>query len=180
MELPGMIEMRPMGTDDHRHSLRVGFLDFVSSLPENLTMVEIGCYRGESTKMFLDSGKVKHITCIDPFDFGGTTGGGDVAAVRKIFMETIAEYGNKVTHIDAYSKDAVSNFADGSLDLVYIDGRHEYEYVHQDITLWLPKVRPGGIISGHDHQHPDVVRAIKEILGTDFKTHIDETWLKTI
>lgn len=47
--------------------------------------------------------------------------------------------------------DAASQFEDGSLDFVYIDGDHTYEFVSKDIAAWWPKVRDGGILSGHDY-----------------------------
>ena len=48
------------------------------------------------------------------------------------------------------SVEAVKQFADGSLDFVFIDGNHTYDFVKEDITLWTPKVRSGGIVAGHD------------------------------
>lgn len=54
-----------------------------------------------------------------------------------------------------------------SLDFVFIDADHRYEAVRRDIAAWLPKVKPGGIISGHDFC-PDpfitdgVIRAVTE------------------
>ena len=47
--------------------------------------------------------------------------------------------------------EAVKQFKDGSLDFVYIDGNHTFEYVINDIAEWSKKVRKGGIISGHDY-----------------------------
>jgi hypothetical protein len=38
-----------------------------------------------------------------------------------------------------------------SLDFVFIDANHTYDYVKQDIQLWYERVRPGGIVSGHDY-----------------------------
>ena len=49
------------------------------------------------------------------------------------------------------SQDGSELFNDESLDFVYIDANHKYEYVKQDISLWYPKVRKGGIVAGHDY-----------------------------
>jgi hypothetical protein len=49
------------------------------------------------------------------------------------------------------SVEAAALIEDGSLDFVFIDGNHAYEYVLQDIRAWEPKVRAGGIVSGHDY-----------------------------
>lgn len=58
------------------------------------------------------------------------------------------------------SMDAVGKFPDSSLDFVYIDARHEFDQVIMDIIHWVPKVRIGGIVSGHDfihHQYDGVI-----------------------
>jgi len=49
-------------------------------------------------------------------------------------------------------------------DLVFIDALHDYESVMQDISLWWPKVRQGGILAGHDYNHkwPGVERAVAD------------------
>jgi hypothetical protein len=49
------------------------------------------------------------------------------------------------------SMEAVKDFADNSLDFVFIDANHAYEYVRDDIREWTKKVRNGGIVSGHDY-----------------------------
>jgi hypothetical protein len=56
-----------------------------------------------------------------------------------------------VTFIRKYSMDALKDFEDNSLDFVYIDANHSFEYVINDIAEWSKKVRVGGIISGHDY-----------------------------
>lgn len=62
------------------------------------------------------------------------------------------------------SMDAARIFRDETADLVFIDADHRYEAVLEDIRGWLPKVRSGGIICGHDYGgHPGVVRAVNEV-----------------
>ena len=59
-------------------------------------------------------------------------------------------------------------FDDASCDLVFIDGDHRYESVREDIRAWRPKVRPGGLLAGHDYtlqNFPGVVRAVEEEFG---------------
>jgi len=55
------------------------------------------------------------------------------------------------TIIRKTSMDALPDIEDGSLDFVYIDGLHYFDYVMQDIIGWAQKVKIGGIISGHDY-----------------------------
>jgi hypothetical protein len=50
-----------------------------------------------------------------------------------------------------YSTQAAIGFPDESFDWVYIDANHDYKSVRDDITAWYPKLRPGGILSGHDY-----------------------------
>lgn len=73
-----------------------------------------------------------------------------------------------VTFIKSFSADAIKQFKDNSLDFVFIDGNHSYNYVLQDIELWIKKIRPGGIISGHDYLRKpvptthDVIGAVRD------------------
>lgn len=54
--------------------------------------------------------------------------------------------------IRAFSMDALQRFPDGSLDFIYVDANHEFIHVARDLYEWEKKVRPGGIISGHDYR----------------------------
>ena len=40
---------------------------------------------------------------------------------------------------------------DGTLDFVYLDAGHDYASVLEDLQAWAPKVRPGGMLAGHDY-----------------------------
>jgi hypothetical protein len=63
------------------------------------------------------------------------------------------------------SEDASKMYPDGYFDLIYIDAVHTYACVKQDIHLWLPKVKAGGILCGDDYtsNFPGVIRAVKEL-----------------
>ena len=47
-------------------------------------------------------------------------------------------------------EDALDQFEDQSIDLLHIDGSHEYETIRKDFENWLPKVKKGGRILIHD------------------------------
>jgi len=72
---------------------------------------------------------------------------------------------DNVEWIEGFSENVSNEIPDGSLDFVYIDGEHTYDFVMIDIILWSRKVRKGGIISGHDYEYwkphqPKVARAL--------------------
>ena len=46
--------------------------------------------------------------------------------------------------------EAASLFENGSLDFVFLDADHSFESVWQDLRVWYPKIRIGGILAGHD------------------------------
>lgn len=54
--------------------------------------------------------------------------------------------------IQRSSMGAITNFKPESLDFVYIDGNHRYEYVLEDLRGWSKIVKKGGIVSGHDYR----------------------------
>ena len=51
------------------------------------------------------------------------------------------------------SGEASTRYENASLDFVFIDADHSYEAVKRDIAAWLPKVKSGGVIAGHDYCH---------------------------
>lgn len=68
------------------------------------------------------------------------------------------------------STDAADRVEDGLLDFVFIDADHSYEGCSRDIELWSRKVKPGGLLSGHDYDNKDfedfgVTRAVDEFVA---------------
>ena len=62
------------------------------------------------------------------------------------------------TLIEKFSEIAVQEIPYNSLDFVYIDGDHSYDYCMTDIILYARRVKPGGIVSGHDYVSPGEYR----------------------
>jgi predicted O-methyltransferase YrrM len=66
-------------------------------------------------------------------------------------MNSIEGMEDRGIMIRSTSEKASQIFSDGSLDFVYIDANHSYDYVVQDLQLWYPKVKSGGLVMGHDY-----------------------------
>jgi len=159
-----------------------GLIDLIEDFPKDPVVVEIGTFAGDSAELF--SLVAKKVYTIDPLAWGGIMQVADNYTcddVKRYLNDRLAKRTN-IEYIKKYSKDAVVMFEDNSIDVVYIDGDHEYESVKQDITLWLPKVKVGGLICGHDHnehpQHAGVIKAVDELLGGYDKHYYDSSWMK--
>ena len=73
----------------------------------------------------------------------------------------------------------------GYFDLIFIDANHRYFYIKQDLLLWEPLLKQGGVFSGHDHynginaRHPGVKQAVDEIIGPEnIKILPDVMWVR--
>jgi len=89
------------------------------------------------------------------------------------------EIRNKIKIIKEMSVDARNHIEDGELDLCFIDANHSYEFVRSDIDCWLPKIKKGGILAGHDYGLPGagINKAVDECFNRDeLFTGDDMTW----
>lgn len=161
-----------------------GWFDFqdlyelaVAEASDGASFLEVGCWLGKSTCFLADcirrSGKNIGLTVIDTFK--GVEGdelqslllpfGGSVRLAFEANLKTAGLF-DGVTIIEENSLNAHRHFAARSLDFVFIDGDHSYRGVRQDILNFRPKVKPGGILAGHDYRDSaDVKRAVDELLG---------------
>lgn len=106
---------------------------------------EIGVYLGYYSRVLLDNIPGLTLYCIDSWDRNKTRQRAFDSA-----LETLGRYPG-ANLIKGESVPVSEEFEDGSLDFVFIDADHSYEAVKQDIEAWYPKVRSGGIVSGHDY-----------------------------
>jgi len=72
--------------------------------------------------------------------------------IYEMAKENLKPYNGKV--LREFGEDAAKRFK-REVDFVYIDGNHDYTYVVADILAWHPKVKPGGILAGHDYKNSE-------------------------
>jgi hypothetical protein len=81
------------------------------------------------------------------------------------------------------SVEASKSFEDESVDFVFIDGDHSYEGCALDIKSWFPKIKVGGLLSGHDYRNErnyGVQKAVHEFLGDrELRLGLNYTWFIT-
>jgi hypothetical protein len=127
------------------------------------TGAEIGVERGAFAKRIFDRSPAVKLFCVDPWKaYDGYREHVPQERQDQFFRETRDRLaGYNVEYIRDYSIAAADRFKWGELDFVYIDANHEYEHVLEDVRAWAPKVRAGGIVSGHDYAG-DVEKAVLE------------------
>ena len=139
-------------------------------ITENFVMVEIGSFAGISSELF--ALHCKELYCVDLWDpYWEITDKQRIEFSEFSFDKMIKNYEN-VYKVKKSSVEASKDFEDGSLDLVYIDAAHDYDSVKQDILTWLPKIKKGGFIAGHDYRYDPnigVYEAVNDIFVNDYK-----------
>lgn len=116
---------------------------------------EVGVCEGRYSKQICEQVRGVDLLCVDPWITykDNPRGGPQAQHDRNIeITKRILEKFN-VTIKQAFSMDAVREMAPDSLDFVYIDAHHGFDYVMQDIIEWAKRVRPGGMVAGHDYYH---------------------------
>lgn len=154
------------------------------SSSENPIFVECGAWLGLSSSFLCDNTKDTNIKIFIIDTWMGSESELDtyhsMVKTHDIYKEFIENMGDRrFTAIRKESKEASEQFEDNSCDVVFIDMDHTYEAVSRDIRLWLPKVKKGGYLSGHDYQDERVRRAVHEILGNDILV-IGGSWIYKI
>jgi predicted O-methyltransferase YrrM len=114
---------------------------------------EVGVAQGYYSEVLCKAIPGLKLYCIDPWlryrDYGDFAKRSTFLSMEAEAREKLKPYGCII--MNKFSVDAEKSFTEGMLDFVFIDANHSYEYVKQDIELWTPKVRKGGIVSGHDY-----------------------------
>ena len=170
------------------------YTEIVQSAKDGQHFVEIGAWYGQSTSYLavevINSKKNIKLDIVDTWKgseqmLDPSNAAYDETLVKNgtIFPQFIQNMQPIINFINPIEKDSVTAsmlYKDSSLDFVFIDAEHKYEFIIQDIKHWLPKVKPGGIIAGHDYGWDGVTRAINEIFGKDRYGTKGQCWIVSI
>lgn len=97
----------------------------------------------------------------------------------RITLGKMALFGDRVRIIREMSVDAAKHIDNNSLDFVYIDASHNYESVMADLEAWVPKVKFGGVIAGHDFFDSEDIHTgfgVKSAVTGYFGYSVAQTW----
>jgi hypothetical protein len=176
----------------------------IRRLPANATMAEVGVLLGALSEYILRQRKDVSVLMIDnwqttdnqPESYKATGDDHALHADAKRVQAHRQQAENRARHFPGRAKimamssvEAAAKVPDASLDLVFLDADHSYEGVKADLAAWLPKVKPGGWIGGHDYDNPDrrfrfgVARAVDEWAadtGRDIDLDENFTWFARV
>jgi hypothetical protein len=159
--------------------------DIVIDLFDNAHFVEIGVWKGQSVCYagveIHKRGKNIRIDAVDTWE--GSPQEDQLMSDPSVvsgtlydeFIRNIEPIKHIVNPVRMDSVSAASTYKDASLDFVFIDGAHNYESVKADIEAWLPKVKRGGFIGGHDYgnDEPEDINGVKKAVDEKFDKDIN-------
>lgn len=136
---------------------RNNFPDFLNRMGLTGEGVEVGTHRGEYAHQILKGWHGRKLYCVDPWAvppgyepqvkyLGNGSRDEHYAEARN----RLRKHSDRVLLLRELSVAASEEFDDESLDFVYLDGDHTAEAVRADLIAWWPKIKPGGVLAGHD------------------------------
>lgn len=155
--------------------------DFLEILPKHSVGAELGVFKGEFSRHILTVVRPRELHLIDLWwvgfgefypDWGDYTGHGTLRtrAAYEQARRTVARFardGEVHFHVEDGVR-CLGRFPDGHFDWIYIDSSHSYDGTAAELEVARLKVKPDGLIAGHDwqedpgHEHHGVYRAIRD------------------
>jgi len=140
-------------------------------LPKNPITLEVGVDYGYFSEMLFEVIQPSEMHLLDPWETNhlgprykknhmnnvptAHSSPQGLENIRDKYEKEIKE--KRVFTHQGYSFGLYKEFKGLYFDLVYIDGCHLYESVKNDIKNFLPKIKNGGVLSGHDYATKEVV-----------------------
>jgi len=141
--------------------------------------VEIGVDVAQFSSRILERSKIERYYCVDTWqdDFGSDCpsvsfdkdGNKRYTAATDTLKDFIVK--ERAMPLRMTGVEASKHFANETIDFCYIDGDHSLEGIYTDIKAWLPKLKVGGILSGHDYKDGPK-SGISDYFGQQLPYHI--------
>ncbi len=157
---------------------------FASVLQDNVDFPCVGCevgvFKGDLSSLLLERFDNLTLYMVDPYVGLRRKGFGSERMKKAFdlaFSSTLAFQDRRIMLI-ARSLQVATIIQDGSLDFVYIDACHWDPHITNDINVWYPKVRSGGLFGGHDYRPDkhDVKGAVDMFAAyNDYEVQVDNT-----
>ncbi|MEN8174631.1 MAG: glycoside hydrolase family 99-like domain-containing protein [Pseudomonadota bacterium] len=135
----------------------IGHIPFAMELVKRLepeTLVELGTYSGSSLFAFCRAAELRGLTTkchgVDLWEGDIHMGRFEESLFEEISRYTADRFPDSAVLVRKLFDDAAQDFADGSIDLLHIDGTHTLEAVSNDYHTWLPKMSERGVVLFHD------------------------------
>jgi predicted O-methyltransferase YrrM len=141
------------------------YLFIVKNLANACSFVEVGSFEGKSASFLsdalFDKNKKAVLHTVDHFKHSDF----------ETFCSNIKGRSNICIH-QTNSVEASFRFAESSLDFVFLDAGHEQKDLEEDINSWMPKLKNGGVLSGHDFGHPKY-KEMTEYIKSRFQKNLE-------
>jgi hypothetical protein len=138
---------------------------------------EVGVASGLHSNEILMNWNIKKLFLVDAWECMPTQKG-DASSPQswhdfnhESTVRLMKNHGAKFKILRGLSTAMAKNIINESLDFVYIDSDHSYEGVMADLKAWTPKVKKGGLVSGHDYLNKayGVFEAVKDFTQGEFE-----------
>lgn len=144
--------------------------------------VEVGVKEGRTIGHLLHTCPELHMIGVDlwglpdgienPEDYTGW----DFPALKRQAESRVRPYGDRAELWHMSSREAAEKARGMDFDFVFIDANHGYEGVLEDIRLWMPFIKPGGYLVGHDIDWDGVHKAVSHEFSVNYRTAPDNIW----
>lgn len=166
------------------------YLRAIKEAPDKARFLEVGCLLGASTafmaQAIIDSKKDISFTAIDLWDrqlldYVNPEWYGDKTPLQA-FKDNLTKRGviDRVNFVQGGSLQLAEMFRNESLDFVFFDSDHSEAHLSKEIVTYLPKMKKGSIMAGHDFnngQWPGVKIAVERQFGTSYERMRSSWWV---
>lgn len=130
-------------------------------------VVEVGAYNCDLTrKMLKVTPSIEKLYVVDPWTWPNKFSQDHMDGIA----EQVAQWAKTEPRVRIYrlpSHEGSFLFENESIDFWHLDGKHKYETVLDDLACWVPKMRPGGMMSGDNHEFWGVSQAVEATFGEE-------------